>query len=119
MNAVPLPRQGVLDATEKRTPLSGSHYVLVPEVVTSATSNFLTSARGRVDATVRTRIVATAGPCVFPHRPAAGAFVEIDEGRLTVGLMVPLMTALLPSFTQRCGLWLGLQQRMPRSACPR
>ena len=65
----------------------------VSEVVTSATSNFLRPARGRIGAAVWTLVIAAAGPGVFPHGPAANAFVVVDESGLAAGLVFPLMGA--------------------------
>jgi hypothetical protein len=121
VNTVRLPgTDGIANAAASEVGiLSCACSISVSEAITCASCDLLRVDWGRICAAVRARVVATAGPCVFPRGPAVCAFVEIDEGRLTVGLMVPLVIALLPFLRQRCGLWLGLQRRMLKSAYPR
>lgn len=63
------------------------------EIVTGARADLFRVVRAGIDTTVGALIVAAAGPCVLPDRPAAIAFVVVDEGGLAAGLLLPLMGA--------------------------
>lgn len=97
----------------------GCRWISVSEIVTSARSDLLTARWWRIYPAVWTLVVATAGPRILPCGTAICARVTVDERRLAVGLVVPLMFTALALLKQQCGPWLGLPPRMLKSACPR
>jgi hypothetical protein len=66
------------------------------QVGAGARGDLFRMARTRIDAAVRTLVVAAAGPGILPGGPTAIAFVVVDEGGLAAGLVVPLMRAFPP-----------------------